>query len=93
MKLLLTGTAGRCAAAVLAALAMAAGAATLEDNVKAMQATNAEAGAAQKNIVNLQAETQAMVEEYKRWPCRRRIWRVCVSSWPADRLRNNALCR
>ena len=66
MKLLLTGTAGRCAAAVLAALAMAAGAATLEDNVKAMQATNAEAGAAQKNIVNLQAETQAMVEEYKR---------------------------
>ena len=66
MNLLLTGTAGRCAAAVLAALAMAAGAATLEDNVKAMQATNAEAGAAQKNIVNLQAETQAMVEEYKR---------------------------
>lgn len=66
MKPLLTGTVGRIAASLLAAAALAAGAATLEDNVKAMQATNAEAGAAQKNIVNLQAETQAMVEEYKR---------------------------
>lgn len=66
MKPLLTGTVGRLAASLLAAAALAAGAATLEDNVKAMQATNAEAGAAQKNIVNLQAETQAMVEEYKR---------------------------
>lgn len=66
MKPFLTGTVGRMAATLLAAVAMAAGAATLEDNVKAMQATNAEAGAAQKNIANLQSETQAMVEEYKR---------------------------
>ncbi len=47
-------------------LPMSVGAASLEDNVQAMQATNAEAGAAQKNIANLQAQTQAMVEEYKR---------------------------
>lgn len=66
MKPFLTGTVGRMAATLLAAVALAAGAATLEDNVKAMQATNAEAGAAQKNIANLQSETQAMVEEYKR---------------------------
>lgn len=56
----------RAAAAFLAAASLAAGAATLDDNLKAMQATNAEAGAAQKNILNLQAQTQAMVEEYKR---------------------------
>lgn len=66
MKPFLSGTVGRMAASLLAAVALAASAATLEDNVKAMQATNAEAGAAQKNIVNLQSETQAMVEEYKR---------------------------
>lgn len=53
-------------AVVLSPVALNVNAATLEDNVKAMQATNAEAGAAQKNIVNLQAETQSMVEEYKR---------------------------
>lgn len=41
-------------------------AATLDDNVKAMQATNEEAGAAQKNIANLEAQTQAMIDEYKR---------------------------
>jgi hypothetical protein len=39
---------------------------TLDDNLKAMQATNAEAGAVQKNIADLQSQTQSMVEEYKR---------------------------
>ena len=53
-------------AAVLATVSLGAAAATLDDNLKAMQATNAEAGAAQKNIASLQAQTQAMVEEYKR---------------------------
>lgn len=48
------------------ACAAPAMAATLEDNLKAMQATNAEAGSAQQNIGKLQAETQAMVDEYKR---------------------------
>ena len=62
----LTGAVGRLAVSVVLVTALAAGAATLEDNVKAMQATNAEAGAAQKNIVNLQAETQSMMDEYKR---------------------------
>ena len=62
----LTGAVGRLAVSVVLVTALGAGAATLEDNVKAMQATNAEAGAAQKNIVNLQAETQSMMDEYKR---------------------------
>ncbi|HQQ73687.1 MAG TPA: DUF3450 domain-containing protein [Pseudomonadales bacterium] len=53
-------------AALLGSVALSVNAATLEDNIKAMQATNAEAGAAQKNIANLQSETQAMVDEYKR---------------------------
>lgn len=52
--------------AILGAVVLSVNAATLEDNIKAMQATNAEAGAAQKNIANLQSETQAMVDEYKR---------------------------
>ena len=54
------------ALAVACCVALPAVAATLDDNLKAMQATNAEAGAAQKNIANLQAQTQSMVEEYKR---------------------------
>jgi hypothetical protein len=66
MNHLLTGKVGRLAVSVVLATALAAGAATLEENVKAMQATNAEAGAAQKNIINLQNETQSMMEEYKR---------------------------
>ena len=66
MNHLLTGKVGRLAVSVVLATALAAGAATLEENVKAMQATNAEAGAAQKNIINLQHETQSMMEEYKR---------------------------
>jgi hypothetical protein len=65
-----TRVVGRAACALLTAAALTVTlpihAATLEDNVKAMQDTNAEAGAAQKNIANLQSETQAMVEEYKR---------------------------
>ena len=51
---------------MLAATTVTVGAATLDDNVKAMQDTNNEAGAAQKNIANLQSQTHAMVEEYKR---------------------------
>ncbi len=66
MNHLLTGAVGRLAVSVALVTALTAGAATLEDNVKAMQATNAEAGAAQKNIINLQNETQSMMEEYKR---------------------------
>jgi hypothetical protein len=66
MNHLLTGKVGRLAVSVVLATALAAGAATLEENVKAMQATNAEAGAAQKNIINLQNETQSMMEEHKR---------------------------
>ncbi len=66
MNHLLTGKVGRLAVSVVLATALAAGAATLEENVEAMQATNAEAGAAQKNIINLQNETQSMMEEYKR---------------------------
>ncbi|HSC76614.1 MAG TPA: DUF3450 domain-containing protein [Pseudomonadales bacterium] len=66
MNHLLTGTVGRLAVSAVLIVSLAAGAATLEDNVKAMQDTNAEAGAAQKNIINLQNETQSMVEEYKR---------------------------
>ena len=66
MNHLLTGKVGRLAVSVVLATALAAGAATLEENVKAMQATNAEAGAAQKNIINLQNETQSMMDEYKR---------------------------
>jgi hypothetical protein len=66
MNHLLTGKTGRLAIFCVLAVSLAAGAATLEDNVKAMQATNAEAGAAQKDIINLQAETQSMVDEYKR---------------------------
>lgn len=58
---------GRCAIALLIPItASLSHAATLDDNVKAMQDTNAEAGAVQKNIANLQSQTQAMVEEYKR---------------------------
>jgi hypothetical protein len=66
MNHLLAGKTGRLAIFCVLAASLAAGAATLEDNVKAMQATNAEAGAAQKDIINLQAETQSMVDEYKR---------------------------
>ena len=66
MNHLLTGKVGRLAVSVVLVTAVAAGAATLEENVKAMQATNAEAGAAQKNIINLQNETQSMMDEYKR---------------------------
>lgn len=66
MNHLLAGKTGRLAVSCILVASLAAGAATLEDNVKAMQATNAEAGAAQKDIINLQAETQAMVDEYKR---------------------------
>jgi septal ring factor EnvC (AmiA/AmiB activator) len=51
---------------VMACMVMPASAATLDDNLKAMQATNAEAGAVQKNIADLQSQTQSMVEEYKR---------------------------
>ncbi len=49
-----------------ALIPLAANSATLDDNLKAMQATNAEAGAVQKNIADLQTQTQNMVEEYKR---------------------------
>jgi hypothetical protein len=66
MNYSLTGKVGRLAVSVVLVTALAAGAATLEENVKAMQATNAEAGAAQKNIINLQNETQSMMDEYKR---------------------------
>lgn len=47
-------------------LSLALGAATLNDNLQAMQATNQEAGAAQQRILDLQNQTQAMVQEYKR---------------------------
>lgn len=56
----------RLLAAAALIVATSAHSATLQDNVTAMQDTNAEAGAAQKNIANLQAQTQSMVEEYKR---------------------------
>lgn len=54
------------AAALTALFTAPLRAATLDDNLKAMQATNAEAGAVQKNIGDLQSQTQSMVEEYKR---------------------------
>jgi len=41
-------------------------AATLDDNLKAMEQTNDEAGASQKRISALQAQTQDLVTEYKR---------------------------
>lgn len=66
MKSLRITAANRLVVAILGAVVLSVNAATLEDNIKAMQATNAEAGAAQKNIANLQSETQAMVDEYKR---------------------------
>jgi hypothetical protein len=66
MKILFTAIAGRTAACLLLAASFAAGAATLDDNLKAMQATNQEAGAAQKNIASLEAQTQSMMDEYKR---------------------------
>ena len=43
-----------------------ASAATLDDNLKAMEATNEEAGASQKRITALQTQTQSLVTEYKR---------------------------
>jgi hypothetical protein len=66
MRLFFSRMLGRRAAVLLMLAATSVGAATLDDNVKAMQDTNAEAGAVQKNIANLQSQTQAMVEEYKR---------------------------
>ena len=66
MQLFFSRMLGRHAAVLLMLAATSVGAATLDDNVKAMQDTNAEAGAVQKNIANLQSQTQAMVEEYKR---------------------------
>lgn len=66
MNHLLAKAAGCLAVSAMLVASLAASAATLDDNVKAMQATNAEAGAAQKNIINLQNETQSMVDEYKR---------------------------
>lgn len=66
MKCFLAGTAGRTVAALLVTLSLCAESATLDDNLKAMQATNAEAGAVQKNIADLQSQTQAMMDEYKR---------------------------
>lgn len=66
MHLFFSRMLGRHAAVLLMLAATSVGAATLDDNVKAMQDTNAEAGAVQKNIANLQSQTQAMVEEYKR---------------------------
>lgn len=66
MKCSLAGLPGRITVACLMTLSLVAGAATLDDNLKAMQATNAEAGAAQKHIADLQAQTQAMMDEYKR---------------------------
>lgn len=56
-------------AVLLATIALAAGglhAATLDDNLKAMQATNNEAAASQKRITDLQSQTEAMAAEYKR---------------------------
>ena len=53
-------------AAGAACLALAAGAATLNDNLQAMQATNQEAGASQQRILEAQNQTQAMAQEYKR---------------------------
>jgi hypothetical protein len=41
-------------------------AATLDDNLKAMEQTNDEAAASQKRITALQAQTQGLVAEYKR---------------------------
>ncbi len=41
-------------------------AASLDDTLKAVQATNNEAAASQKRIADLQSQTQAMAEEYKR---------------------------
>lgn len=41
-------------------------AATLDDNLKAMEQTNEEAGASQKRITALQTQTQGLVAEYKR---------------------------
>lgn len=66
MRLFFSRLLGRRTAVLLMLAATSVGAATLDDNVKAMQDTNAEAGAVQKNIANLQSQTQAMVEEYKR---------------------------
>lgn len=66
MRLFFSRMLGRRTAVLLMLAATSVGAATLDDNVKAMQETNAEAGAVQKNISNLQSQTQAMVEEYKR---------------------------
>jgi len=67
MRLFFSRMLGRHAAVLLMLMtASIVSAATLDDNVKAMQDTNAEAGAVQKNIANLQSQTQAMVEEYKR---------------------------
>jgi len=41
-------------------------AATLDDNLKAMEATNQEAEASQKRIASLQTQTQSLVSEYKK---------------------------
>lgn len=39
---------------------------TLEDNLKAMEAANKEAGASQERIQNIQSESQKLAKEYKR---------------------------
>lgn len=52
MQLFFSRMLGRHAAVLLMLAATSVGAATLDDNVKAMQDTNAEAGAVQKNIAN-----------------------------------------
>lgn len=67
MRCLSPLTAAVLAASVCLAVAgTALHAATLDETLKAMQATNNEAAASQKRIADLQSQTQAMAEEYKR---------------------------
>ncbi len=53
-------------AAAVCVLSGALYAATLDENLKAMQATNNEAATSQKRIADMQSQTQSMAEEYKR---------------------------
>jgi len=51
---------------LLMAYSCLAGATTLEDNLKAMEAAHKESGASQERIQNIQSESQKLANEYKR---------------------------